>query len=215
MVFNVEDYKTKTVLKESAQEQFLKLITISISASSVDPSSTEEKIMFDCHAFFSLYPPPLIVGVAYPWTSFFWVRDIRFVGGWVGGGEVGSYLAMLFNPQITWCIYWRKMKLCRFRNWPVHVRAYIHMCICVNHLVCCCFRYDVELYQRIEYLIGKQLPEYPTEKNEVMQFSERVFEAQRISKMVRTPTLNVKFHHLMVFPYTFSWKLQNQIDHNI
>lgn len=64
--------------------------------------------------------------------------------------------------------------------------------VCKPLGMCCCFRYDVELYQRIEYLIGKKLPEYPTEKNEVMQFSERVFEAQRISKMVRTAAVNAK-----------------------
>ncbi|XP_076454712.1 putative ATP-dependent RNA helicase DDX47 [Babylonia areolata] len=44
-------------------------------------------------------------------------------------------------------------------------------------------QYDVELYQRIEHLIGKKLPEYPTEKNEVMQFQERVSEAQRIARL--------------------------------
>ena len=60
------------------------------------------------------------------------------------------------------------------------------MFVCESPVCYDYFRYDVELYQRIEYLIGKKLPEYPTEKNEVMQFSERVFEAQRISKMVCT-----------------------------
>lgn len=46
-----------------------------------------------------------------------------------------------------------------------------------------CFRYDVELYQRIEYLIGKQLPLYKTEEDEAMMLMERVTEAQRIAKM--------------------------------
>ena len=44
-------------------------------------------------------------------------------------------------------------------------------------------QYDVELYQRIEHLIGKKLPAYPAEENEVMQFSDRVAEAQRFAKM--------------------------------
>jgi ATP-dependent RNA helicase DDX47/RRP3 len=65
-------------------------------------------------------------------------------------------------------------------------------------------QYDVELYQvwpesffnfshpifnfkvsfkRIEQLIGKKLPVYPTEESEVMQFSDRVAEAQRFAKM--------------------------------
>ncbi|XP_072396070.1 ATP-dependent RNA helicase DDX47 [Diabrotica undecimpunctata] len=44
-------------------------------------------------------------------------------------------------------------------------------------------QYDVELYQRIEQLIGKQLPLYKTEEDEVMVLQERVAEAQRIAKM--------------------------------
>ncbi|XP_012235824.1 ATP-dependent RNA helicase DDX47 [Linepithema humile] len=43
-------------------------------------------------------------------------------------------------------------------------------------------QYDVELYQRIEQLISKQLPLYPTEEEEVMLLQERVSEAQRIAK---------------------------------
>lgn len=46
-------------------------------------------------------------------------------------------------------------------------------------------QYDVELYQRIEHLIGKQLPLYKTEEEEVMVLQERVSEAQRVAKMVR------------------------------
>lgn len=45
-------------------------------------------------------------------------------------------------------------------------------------------QYDVELYQRIEQLISKQLPLYETEEQEVMLLQERVAEAQRIVKMV-------------------------------
>ncbi|XP_031352662.1 probable ATP-dependent RNA helicase DDX47 [Photinus pyralis] len=44
-------------------------------------------------------------------------------------------------------------------------------------------QYDVELYQRIEHLIGKQLPLYKVEEDEVMVLQERVAEAQRVAKM--------------------------------
>jgi len=44
-------------------------------------------------------------------------------------------------------------------------------------------QYDVELYQRIEQLIGKKLPLYPTVEEEVMVLVERVTEAQRFAKM--------------------------------
>ncbi|OWR53508.1 putative ATP-dependent RNA helicase DDX47 like protein [Danaus plexippus plexippus] len=44
-------------------------------------------------------------------------------------------------------------------------------------------QYDVELYQRIEQLIGKQLPLYKTDENEVMVLQERVAEAQRLTKI--------------------------------
>jgi len=43
-------------------------------------------------------------------------------------------------------------------------------------------QYDVELYQRIEQFIGKKLPEYPTNEQEVMSLVERVAEAQRIAR---------------------------------
>ena len=42
----------------------------------------------------------------------------------------------------------------------------------------------MELFQRIEHLIGKQLPLYPTEEEEVLALMERVSEAQRYAKMV-------------------------------
>ena len=45
-------------------------------------------------------------------------------------------------------------------------------------------QYDVELFQRIEQLIGKKLPVHPTEEEEVMVLMERVSEAQRYAKMV-------------------------------
>ncbi len=50
-------------------------------------------------------------------------------------------------------------------------------------------RYDVELFQRIEHLIGKKLPLYQTEEDEVMVLMERVTEAQRYAKMVSCPGL--------------------------
>lgn len=43
----------------------------------------------------------------------------------------------------------------------------------------------MELYQRIEHLIGKKLPLYKTEEQEVMLLMERVTEAQRFAKLVR------------------------------
>lgn len=42
-------------------------------------------------------------------------------------------------------------------------------------------QYDVELYQKIEYLIGKQLPLYPTKTEEVMVLVDRVTEAQLVA----------------------------------
>lgn len=45
-------------------------------------------------------------------------------------------------------------------------------------------QYDVELYQRIEHLLGKQLPLYKVEEDEVMALQNRVAEAQRAAKIV-------------------------------
>ncbi|XP_015791011.1 probable ATP-dependent RNA helicase DDX47 [Tetranychus urticae] len=42
-------------------------------------------------------------------------------------------------------------------------------------------QYDVEHYQRIEFLIGKKLPLFETPEQEVMLLTERVLEAQRIA----------------------------------
>ncbi|XP_062931488.1 probable ATP-dependent RNA helicase DDX47 isoform X2 [Cynocephalus volans] len=44
-------------------------------------------------------------------------------------------------------------------------------------------QYDVELFQRIEHLIGKKLPVFPTHDDEVMMLTERVTEAQRFARM--------------------------------
>ncbi|KAG6404107.1 hypothetical protein SASPL_136347 [Salvia splendens] len=44
-------------------------------------------------------------------------------------------------------------------------------------------QYEVEWYFQIEKLIGKKLPEYPAEQEEVLLLLERVAEAKRISQM--------------------------------
>ena len=44
-------------------------------------------------------------------------------------------------------------------------------------------RYDVELYQQIEALIGLKMEAYPSEQEAVLLLSERVGEAQRIATM--------------------------------
>ena len=44
------------------------------------------------------------------------------------------------------------------------------------------FQYDVELYQRIEHLLGKKLPLYPSVEEEVLLLGERVGEALRLAK---------------------------------
>jgi len=44
-------------------------------------------------------------------------------------------------------------------------------------------QYDIELFQRIEELIGFQIPRYNPPADEVMQLMERVSEAQRHAKM--------------------------------
>lgn len=46
------------------------------------------------------------------------------------------------------------------------------------------YRYDVELYQKIETLIGKKLPLYPTKTEEVMMLVDRVTEAQLLANKV-------------------------------
>uniref|UniRef100_A0A1J3CDR2 DEAD-box ATP-dependent RNA helicase 10 n=1 Tax=Noccaea caerulescens TaxID=107243 RepID=A0A1J3CDR2_NOCCA len=44
-------------------------------------------------------------------------------------------------------------------------------------------QYELEWYLQIEKLLGKKLPEYPAEQDEVLSLSERVEEAHRLSKM--------------------------------
>jgi ATP-dependent RNA helicase DDX47/RRP3 len=43
------------------------------------------------------------------------------------------------------------------------------------------FRYDVEIYQRLEALLGTKLPEYASDEETVLVMLERVTEAQRIA----------------------------------
>ncbi|XP_011494983.1 PREDICTED: probable ATP-dependent RNA helicase DDX47 [Ceratosolen solmsi marchali] len=72
---------------------------------------------------------------------------------------------------------------------PMHSKDYIHRVgrtaragrsgIAITFVT----QYDVELYQRIEHLIGKELPEYKTEEDEVMILQDRIAEAQRLIKM--------------------------------
>lgn len=63
------------------------------------------------------------------------------------------------------------------------VESYL-MCVCVC-VMTTPTRYDVELYQRIECLLGKKLGVYPTVEEEVLALMERVAEAQRFAHMVR------------------------------
>ncbi|QIW95732.1 hypothetical protein AMS68_001250 [Peltaster fructicola] len=42
-------------------------------------------------------------------------------------------------------------------------------------------QYDIEIFQRIEKALNQKLEEYPTERDEVMVFAERVGDAQRIA----------------------------------
>lgn len=66
-------------------------------------------------------------------------------------------------------------------------------------------QYDVELYQRIEHLIGKKLPLYKTEDQEVMCLQERVEEARRVAKMVRNSvTILLIICYFLLFKLIFS-----------
>ena len=59
-----------------------------------------------------------------------------------------------------------------------------------------CFRYDVELFQRIEQLIEKKLPLFATEEQDVMQLQERVADAQRAAKLVSASHFSSRFEKL-------------------
>lgn len=74
---------------------------------------------------------------------------------------------------------------------PTHSKDYIHRvgrtarAGRAGQAVTLVTQYDVELYQRIEHLLGKQLPLYKCEEDEVMALQERVGEAQRTARLVR------------------------------
>ena len=55
-------------------------------------------------------------------------------------------------------------------------------------------RYDVELYQRIEKLIGQKLEEFGTEQELVLLLLERVSEAQRMATMQVCPAQAMHGH---------------------
>ena len=60
-------------------------------------------------------------------------------------------------------------------------------------------QYDVELYQRIEHLIGKKMPLFETHEEEVMLLNERVTEAQRFAKSVRPLNYFTIFSIIYIF----------------
>uniref|UniRef100_A0A8C9FGV7 RNA helicase n=1 Tax=Pavo cristatus TaxID=9049 RepID=A0A8C9FGV7_PAVCR len=64
-----------------------------------------------------------------------------------------------------------------------HVDVVINFDIPTHSKVTSFLRYDVELFQRIEHLIGKKLPAFPMQEEEVMMLTERVAEAQRFARM--------------------------------
>ena len=55
----------------------------------------------------------------------------------------------------------------------------------------------MELFQRIETLIGKKLPAFPTQEEEVMMLVERVSEAQRFARLVSN------IYHVITFLSSF------------
>ncbi|XP_053676927.1 probable ATP-dependent RNA helicase DDX47 [Anopheles nili] len=72
---------------------------------------------------------------------------------------------------------------------PMHSKDYIHRvgrtarAGRAGQAITFVTQYDVELYQRIEHLIGKKLPEYKCEQDEVMALQERVAEAHRTARV--------------------------------
>lgn len=74
-------------------------------------------------------------------------------------------------------------------NIPTHSKDYIHRVGRTaragrsGKAITFVTQYDVELYQRIEQLLGKKLPLYACEEDEVMALQERVGEAQRTAKL--------------------------------
>ncbi|KAI4323224.1 hypothetical protein L6164_022847 [Bauhinia variegata] len=45
-------------------------------------------------------------------------------------------------------------------------------------------QYELEWYIQMEKLVGKKLPEYPTEHEEVLQLEKRVSEARRLAVLI-------------------------------
>merc|ERR1711971_815354 len=72
---------------------------------------------------------------------------------------------------------------------PTHTKDYIHRvgrtarAGRAGKAITFVTQYEVELYKRIEELLGRQLPLYQTEEDEVMQLVERVSESQRYTKL--------------------------------
>ncbi|KFB49192.1 AGAP009808-PA-like protein [Anopheles sinensis] len=72
---------------------------------------------------------------------------------------------------------------------PMHSKDYIHRvgrtarAGRAGQAITFVTQYDVELYQRIEHLLGKKLPLFKCEEDEVMALQERVAEAQRTARM--------------------------------
>eukprot|EP00466_Bigelowiella_natans_P010430 jgi/Bigna1/36067/e_gw1.12.31.1 len=72
---------------------------------------------------------------------------------------------------------------------PTHSKDYIHRVGRTARAgrsgtaITCVTQYDVELFQRIEKLIGQKMAEHPTSQDSVMILLERVTEAQRIAAM--------------------------------
>ena len=93
---------------------------------------------------------------------------------------------------ILWC--WHSDYLSSIYNSFVVITVkqnYITNYICLQFL---CSRYDVELYQRIEKLIGKKLPLHPMVDEEVMLLVERVTEAQRYAKIVSEDLIELNLY---------------------
>lgn len=92
---------------------------------------------------------------------------IHRVGRTARAGRAGK--AVTFVTQV--CFHFSNLSHFVYQNCATYIKNNV-------------FQYDVELYQRIEHLIGKQLELYKTEEEEVMLLQERVAEAQRVAKMV-------------------------------
>lgn len=74
---------------------------------------------------------------------------------------------------------------------PVHSKDYIHRVgrtariFRSGRALTLVTQYDIELFQRIEHLLGYKLEKYPVEEEEALVFLERTAAAQRIAAVVR------------------------------